>query len=58
MKGENGDRRRRVRFQEDGREYRLPGFLSTDDLVLCGQSEGDLRAMMRRFFFRCVGEEV
>ena len=26
--------RRGVRFQEDGREWRLPGFLYADDLVM------------------------
>ena len=28
---------------EEGRELRLPGFLYADDLVLCGESEDDLR---------------
>ena len=27
--------RRRVRFQEEGREWRLPGLLYADDLALC-----------------------
>ena len=31
--------RRRVRFQKEGREWRFPGFLYGDDLVLCGESE-------------------
>ena len=31
--------RRGVRFQEEGRELRLPGLLYADDLVLCGESE-------------------
>ena len=39
--GRNG-----VSFLEDGREWRLPGLLYTDDLVLCGESEEDLRVMM------------
>ena len=30
--GENGD-------GEEGREWRLPGLLYIDDLVLCGESE-------------------
>ena len=38
-----------VRFQEDGREWRLPGLLYTDDLVLFGKSEEDLRALVGRF---------
>ena len=33
--------RRGVRFQEEGRECRLPGLLYADDLVLCGESEED-----------------
>ena len=35
--------RREVSFLEDGREWRLPGLLNADDLVLCGESEDDLR---------------
>ena len=38
-----GGERRGVRFQEEGR---LPGLLYADDLVLCGESEEDLRAMV------------
>ena len=38
--------KRGVRFMEDGREWRLPGLLYADDLVLCGESEEDLRAMV------------
>ena len=41
--------RRVVGFLEDGRECRLPGFLYADDLVLCGESEEDLRVMEGRF---------
>ena len=29
---------------EEGREWRLPGHLYADDLVLCGISKEDLRA--------------
>ena len=36
-------------FLEDGKEGRLPGLLYTDDLVLCGESEEDLRMMVGRF---------
>ena len=32
---------------EDGRELRLPGLLYADDLVLYGESEEDLRVMVR-----------
>ena len=41
-RGENRDR-------EKGREWRLPGLLNAYDLVLCGESEEDLRAMVRCF---------
>ena len=34
---------------EEGRVYILPGSLYADDLVLCGDSEEDLRAMVGRF---------
>ena len=39
-----------VRFLEDGREWRLLGFLYVDDLVFCAKSEKDLKMM-----FSCVG---
>ena len=38
--------RKGVSFLEDGREWRLPGLLYADDLVLCGESEEDLRVMV------------
>ena len=44
--GENGD-------GEEGREWRLPGLLYADDLVLCGESEEDLRAMVGCFVEVC-----
>ena len=37
-----GMRRRGVRFQEEGREWRLPGLLYADDLVWCGKAEEQL----------------
>ena len=40
-------------FQEDGRGWRLPGFLYADNLVLHGESEEDLRAMVGHFFEVC-----
>ena len=50
--------RRGVRFLEDGREWRLSGLFYADDLVLCGESEEGLRAMVGQFTeVRCVGEE-
>ena len=41
--------RRGMRFKEGGREWRLYGLLYTDDLVLCGELEEDLRAIVGRF---------
>ena len=38
---------------EEGREWRLPGLLYADDLVLCGESEEDLRAIVGRFVEVC-----
>ena len=42
-----------MRFQEEVREWRVPGLLYADDLVLCGESEEDLRAMVVRFAEVC-----
>ena len=42
-----------MRFQEEGREWRLPGLLYIDDLVLCGESEEDLRTMVGHFVEVC-----
>ena len=42
-----------VRFQEEWREWRLSGLLYAYDLVLCGESEEDLRAIV---LLRCVEE--
>ena len=41
--------RRGVSFLKDGREWRLPGLLYADDLVLCGESKEDLRVMVGWF---------
>ena len=41
--------RRGMRFQEKGREWRLPSFLYADDLVFCSELEEDLRAMVGCF---------
>ena len=38
---------------EEGREWRLPGHLYADDLVLCGESEEDLREIVGRFIEDC-----
>ena len=42
-----------MRFLEEGREWILPELLYIDDLVLCGESEEDLRAMVGRFTEVC-----
>ena len=47
--------KRGVRFQEERRERRLLGLLYADDLVLCGESEEDLRPMVGRFAEVCRG---
>ena len=44
-----------VRFWEDGREWKLPGLLYADDLVLGGELEEDLKVMVEQFF-GCVEE--
>ena len=46
-------RRRGVRFQEEGREWRLPGLLYADNVVLCGESEEDLRTIEGHFIEVC-----
>ena len=38
---------------EKGREWRLSGFFYADELVLCGESEEDLRVMVGRFVEVC-----
>ena len=45
--------RRGVSFMEDGREWRLPGLLFADDLILCGESEEELRVMVGWFAEVC-----
>ena len=41
--------RRGVRFLEDGSEWRLPDLVYVDSLVLCGETDEDLIAMVGRF---------
>ena len=41
--------RRGVRIQEEGGEWRFLGLLYANDLVLCGESEIYLWAMVERF---------
>ena len=45
--------RRGVSFMENGKEWRLPGLLYADDLVLCRQSEEDLKVIVGRFAEVC-----
>ena len=45
--------RRGVRFQEERRKWRLPDLLYADDLVLWGESEEDLRAIVGWFVELC-----
>ena len=45
--------RRGVSSLEDGREWRLPGLLYANDLVLCGKSEEDLKVMVEWFAEVC-----
>ena len=52
--------RRGMRFQEEGREWRLPGILYADDLVLCGESEARARKFSLAVWHRecnCEGFE-
>ena len=44
--GEDGD-------GKEGREWRLTGLMYADDLVLCGESEEELRTMVGRFLEVC-----
>ena len=53
MEEKMGIGRKGVRFQEEGRECRLPGFLYVDAFVLCGESDEDLRAIVGRFVEVC-----
>ena len=50
--------RRGMRFLEDGREWRLPGLLYANDLVLCGELEKNLRVMVGRFAEVCKKERT
>ena len=50
--------RRGVNFFEGGREWILPGLFYTDDLLLCGKLEEDLRLMVGRFAEACKRREL
>ena len=43
----------RGRVSWDWREWRLPGLLYADELVLCGESEEDLKVMVGQFAEVC-----
>ena len=42
-----------MRFLEKRREWSLSGLFYSDDLVLCGESEENLKVMMGRFVELC-----
>ena len=48
--------RRGVSFKEDRKEWRLPGLLHADDLILCGELDEDLRVMVGWFAEVCSVE--
>ena len=48
-----GMRRTRVKFLEELREWILSGLFYTDNLVLCGELEEDLKVMVERFIKVC-----
>ena len=50
--------KRGVSFMEDEREWRLPGLLYADDLVICGESEENLRVMVGQFAELCRRREL
>ena len=47
-----------MRFLEYGREWRLPGLLYAEGLVLCGELEEDLRVMEGCFVEVCRRREL
>ena len=44
---------RGLRFLEERREWKLPGLLYADDLVMCGKLEEDLKAMVGSYVEVC-----
>ena len=40
-------------FLKKGRDWRLPGLLYVDDLVLCGESKEDLKVIVSCFVEMC-----
>ena len=53
QKDENGDREDGREIKEEGRETKFPGHLHADNLVLCVESEEDLRAIVGSFVEVC-----
>ena len=51
--GKKGMSMMRVRVLEEGRQWKLPGHLSADDLALCGESEEDMKVMVGCFVNLC-----
>ena len=51
--GEDGGGKEGSELHGDGREWRLSVLLYADDLVLCGESEEDLRVIVGRFAELC-----
>ena len=51
--GEDGDGKKGSEIPVGGREWRLPGLLYANDMILCGESKEDLRAMVGRFVEVC-----
>ena len=49
----NGDGEEGSEISEGGTRVEMPGLLYADDLVLCGYSEEELRALGRRFIGIC-----
>ena len=47
------DERGKIGDGEEGREWRLPGFFYTNNLVLCGESEEELKVMVGHFVGVC-----
>ena len=43
-----------MRLLEERRECRLPGLLYAGNLILCGESEEDLKVMMGHFAEVCI----
>ena len=53
-----GRGRRGIIFQEQVREWRLPGLLCADDMILCDKSEEDLRVMVCFFVEVCKRRDL